>query len=115
MPPHEKPEIVGAIMVLDHVGYSRQEIPNILKERNINVTKSGVHHAIVRKKLGEKKAVKRLTNPEKPKVRKRALIAKVIYGVKGGNPKTQRQLARKLKIPQTTTHRIIHQDLEGVL
>ena len=109
MPPHEKPEVVGAIMVLDHVGYSRQEISNILKERNINVTKSGVHHTIVRKKLEfsvEKKAVKRLTNPETPKVRKRALIAKVKNGVKGGNPKTQRQLARKLKISQTTIHRI---------
>ena len=48
MPPHEKPEVVGAIMVLDHVGYSRQEISNILKERNINVIKSGVHQ----KKIG---------------------------------------------------------------
>ena len=118
MPPHEKPEVVGAIMVLDHVGYSRQEISNILKERNINVIKSGVHHTIVRKKLessGKKKSVKRLTNPGTPKVRERAVIAKVKNGVKGGNPKTQRQLARKLKVSQTTIHRIIHQDLEGVL
>ena len=54
MPPHEKPEVVGAIMVLDHVGYSRQEISNILKERNVSMTKMGVHRLIARKKLDAK-------------------------------------------------------------
>ena len=59
--------------------------------------------------------MKRLTNPGTLKARKRALIAKVKNGVKGGNPKAQRELTRKLKVSQTTIHRIIHQDLEGVL
>ena len=105
MPPHEKPEIVGAIMVLDHVGYSRQEIPNILKERNVSMTKMGVDRLIARKKLdasGKKKTVTRLTNPGTPKVRKRALIAKVKKAVTGKNPKTQRTVARNLKVSVST-------------
>ena len=70
MPRHENPEVVGAVMALGHVGFSRQQISNILKERNVSMTKMGVHRLIARKKLdasGKKKTVTRLTNQ---KVRK---------------------------------------------
>ena len=52
MPRHENPEVVGAVMALDHVGFSRQQISNILKERNVSMTKMGVHRLIARKKGG---------------------------------------------------------------
>lgn len=118
MPRHENPEVVGAVMALDHVGFSRQQISNILKERNVSMTKMGVHRLIARKKLdasGKKKTVTRLTNPGTPKVRKRALIAKVKKAVTGKNPKTQRTVARNLKVSVSTVNRVIHQDLHGIL
>ena len=80
--------------------------------------KMGVHRLIARKKLdasGKKKTVTRLTNPGTPKIRKRALIAKVKKAVTGKNPKTQRTVARNLKVSVSTVNRVIHQDLHGIL
>ena len=105
-------------MALDRVGYSLKEISSILGERNISMSKSGVHHLITRKRLeesGKIKHVKRLTNPGTPKVRKRSLIAKVKKAVTGGNPLSQRKVAKNLQVSQSTVHRIINQDLQGVL
>ena len=118
MPRHENPEVVGAVMALDHVGVSQQQISNILKERNVSITKMGVHLLIARKKLdasGKKKTVTRLTNPGTPKVRKGALIAKVKKAVTRKNPKTQRIVARNLKVSVSTVNRVIHQDLHANL
>ena len=59
--------------------------------------------------------MKRLTNPGKPTVRTPEVIRQVKNDVSGRKPLSQRNVAKKRHISQTTVRRIIREDLQGVL
>ena len=114
----EDSKVVELVMVLRCVGKSSYEISNVLKERNIKLSPSGVSRMIARnsgKSKKKAKRTKRTMNPGSPKVRTKTLMRKVKEDLKKSNPLTQREVAKKHGVSQRTVWRIAHEDLQGVV
>ena len=89
-----------------------------LKKLNKPLSPSGVQKILRKKFVDDQtpvKPVKRLTNPGKPTVRTPEVIRQVKNDVSGRKPLSQRNVAKKRHISQTTVRRIIREDLQGVL
>src|SRR5208282_3265023 len=109
------PEVTGSIVTLHQLGYSLRIIVEVLKDRNITVSKSGVSN-IIHRKLEEQSGCARKEAGSatygKPKVRTKELISKVKKAVTAASPLTQNTLARK-HVSRRTIGRIIKEDLNG--
>ena len=105
-------------MTLHQLGYSLRKIVEVLKDRNITVSKSEVSN-VIHRKLEEQSGCARKeagsSTCGKPKVRTKELIRKVKKAVTGASPLTQNTLARKHGVSRRTIGRIIKEDLNGVL
>ena len=107
-----------SILTLSKENYSIRKIVAVLEARNLIVSKSTVANIIEKfhtEENGYAVPAQHAKNCGKPKVRTPSLIKKVKRDIRGPNPLTQNQLARKHHTSQTTIHRIIHQDLGGKL
>ena len=114
----EDPKVVESVMVLRCVGKSSYGISNVLKERNMKLSPSGVRRLIARnsgKSKGNAKRMKQTMNPGSAKVRTKTLVKKVKEDLKKSNPLTQRQVAKKHGVSQRTVWSITHENLQGIV
>jgi len=97
---------------------SSRQIVKTLRDQDQTVSQSTVIRLLGKNALEHEKTQveeKSALPRGRKKLRTPAMIAKVKRAVTGPNPATQNQLAKKHQVSQSTIHRIIHQDLGGVL
>lgn len=109
-------EVDIAIKELSAKGLSSRAIGNELKSRKIFISKSSVNNVLKNHGLERATRLKSEPKPEQKrlkKVRTPANILKVKNAMKE-NPVSQRVLANRLNMAQTTVRKIIHKDLDLV-
>ena len=107
-----------AILTLSHLGHSCRNNVNVLKERNLVVSKttaSRVINADAMERAGYPKPAKETKTRGVPKKRTKELLKKVKKDITGANPLSQKQLAMKHGVSKSTINHIIRSDLEGIL
>lgn len=104
----------GYITALSDVKFSYSEIIKMCKTRGLVISKGGVSNVLNNKRKSEIPANLDEPGPSRQRTapkRTQHIVQKVRKFVTKENPSTQRAIAQRVGVSQTTVHKIIHKDL----
>lgn len=115
MPSKFNDYIRGYVLGLSDAGNSFTHIIEMCKNRNILISKKGIHNIIKETKIPGfdiTKIIPKLRRKHPRIKRTSALIRKVAEKVRKENPPTIKSMSRSFKTSARTIHKIIHEDLK---